>query len=121
MKICIPVRDNNGKDSIVHDHFGSAPGFLICSTQTNEMEYIDNNNQHHSHGMCHPLNAFVGKEIDAVVCMGMGMRAVQKLNEAGIKAYCTSGKTVQDILDKMKANAMEEITAQNACARHGCH
>ena len=59
--------------------------------------------------------------IDAVVCQGMGMRAVQKLNEANIKAYKASAETVADIIKKFKGNELEEITAQNACAQHGCH
>ena len=49
------------------------------------------------------------------------MRAVQKLNEAGIKAYQASGDTVAEVVKKYKGNELREITVQNACAQHGCH
>jgi len=51
----------------------------------------------------------------------MGMRAVQKLNEASVKAYRADGQSVADIINKFKAGELEEITVQNACAQHGCH
>jgi predicted Fe-Mo cluster-binding NifX family protein len=121
MKICIPVKDNNAKESIVHDHFGSAPGFMIHCTRTGETTYVENDNQHHEHGMCQPMNLLAEQMIDMVVCMGMGMRAVQKLNEAGIKAYRAEGRTVQDIIDKVAKDALQEITIQNACTQHNCH
>jgi predicted Fe-Mo cluster-binding NifX family protein len=71
--------------------------------------------------MCTPLGALSGKNIDAVVCGGMGARAVQKLNEAGIKAYRVTTGTVQEIIDSLKKGGLEEITVQNACMRHNCH
>ena len=34
MKICIPVNENNGVDSSVSAHFGSAPFFMIVDSDT---------------------------------------------------------------------------------------
>ncbi|MFA6142021.1 MAG: NifB/NifX family molybdenum-iron cluster-binding protein [Candidatus Omnitrophota bacterium] len=121
MKICIPTETNQGKESKVHGHFGSAPYFTIYDTETDSVEIINNSNQHHSHGMCQPMNALMGKKIDAVVSGGMGARAVQKLNEGGIKAYLAISGTVADIVSQFIKGGMAEITAQNACAQHGCH
>ncbi len=33
MKICFPVNSENGLDSIVFNHFGSAPFFIIFDTE----------------------------------------------------------------------------------------
>jgi predicted Fe-Mo cluster-binding NifX family protein len=121
MKICIPTATNFGKDADVFGHFGSAPYFTIYDTDADIVEIIDNSNQHHSHGMCQPMAALNGKNIDAVVCGGMGMRAVQKLNESGIKAYLASAGTVEEIVDQYKSGGLNEITAQNACNQHDCH
>jgi len=121
MKICVPTESKEGQNAKVHGHFGSAPYFTIVDTEKNSVEIIDNANQHHSHGMCQPMNALVGKEIDAVVTGGMGGRAVQKLNEGGIKAYRAILGTVADIVSQFTKGGLEEITAQNACAQHDCH
>lgn len=121
MKICIPTETNEGKAAEVYGHFGSAAYFTIFDTENDSVEIIINANQHHSHGMCHPMNALTGKKIDAVVSVGMGARAVQRLNEAGIKAYRAIPGTVADIANQFTKGGLEEITVQNACSQHGCH
>jgi len=121
VKICIPTVTKEGKSARVHEHFGSAPYFTVCDTDQNKIEIIDNSNQHHSHGMCHPMASLVGKGIDAVVTGGMGTRAVQKLNEGGIKAYRAIPGTVEDLLKQFLKGSLQEITIHNSCAQHGCH
>ena len=121
MKICIPTEGREGVDAKVHGHFGSAQYFTIYDTDKKIVDIIDNTNAHHSHGMCHPIGVLGSSGIDAVVCQGMGMRAVQKLNESGIKAYRVIGDTVADVIKKYENNELEVITPQNACAQHGCH
>ena len=121
MKICIPVETDMGKEAKVYGHFGSAPYFSIYDTDKDDCETIDNSNQHHAHGTCHPLTVLEGKGIDAVICNGMGTRAIQKLNDAGIRAYTASGNNVREIIDKYRSNELEEMTIDSACHRHGCH
>jgi len=121
MKICIPILENEGLKSEVNAHFGSAPYFLIYNTEDKAFEIVNNSDSHHMHGMCHPLKALDNKGIDAVVCGGMGARAVQKLNEGGIKAYRANAETVQGIIKNYKERKLEEITVDNACINHSCH
>jgi predicted Fe-Mo cluster-binding NifX family protein len=121
MKLCMPTETNEGRAAHVYGHFGSAPYFTIYDTEKDHFEIVNNSNQHHAHGMCHPMNALMGKEINAVVCGGMGARAVQKLNEGGIKAYRAVPGTVADIAEQFLKGGLEEITVTNACAQHGCH
>ena len=121
IRICIPTESKEGLSATASGHFGSSPYFTIYDTEKGSVEIIENTNQHHSHGMCTPLGALSGKNIDAVVCGGMGARAVQKLNEAGIKAYRVTPGTVQEIIDSLKKGGLEEITIQNACMQHNCH
>lgn len=121
MKICIPTETNKGKAANVYGHFGSAPYFTICDIKDDTIEIIDNANQHHQHGMCQPLNALNGKRIDAVVCGGMGARAVMMLNEGGIKTYRAIAGSVEEVIKSYREGALEEITIENACASHGCH
>jgi len=121
MRLCIPTQTNLGQEAQVHAHFGSAPYFTIYDLERDICEIVDNSNQHHSHGTCHPLGVLDGKEIDAVVCSGMGKRAIQKLNDAGIRVCRASGVKVEDIVREYRIGGVQEMTAQDACAHHGCH
>jgi predicted Fe-Mo cluster-binding NifX family protein len=121
MRICIPTGSKEGKTAVVYGHFGSAPFFTVYDTKKDSVEIIENANEHHEHGMCNPMGNLRGKNIDAVVCGGMGGRAVQKLNEDGIKAYRASVGTVKDIAEQYVKGGLQEITVQNACAQHDCH
>ena len=121
MKICIPIETNEGLKANVFAHFGSAPYFLIYNTQKRTFEVINNRDSHHVHGMCHPLKVLESETINAVVCRGMGARAVQKLNEGRIRAYKASAETVQEIVERYMEGKLEEITVDNACIDHNCH
>ena len=120
MRICIPTETNEGKSAQVYGHFGSAPYFTIYDTENESIEVVNNANEHHSHGTCHPMGALTGKSVDAVVCGGMGANALQKLNEAGIKVYVAASGTLEEIIKKYKEDKLEEITALNSCNRHHC-
>ncbi|HSV43309.1 MAG TPA: NifB/NifX family molybdenum-iron cluster-binding protein [Candidatus Bathyarchaeia archaeon] len=121
MKLCIPTETNEGLNAPVFGHFGSAPFFTMVDTDTRAVQVVDNTNAHHEHGMCHPLGVLGTAAFDAVVCQGMGTRAVQKLNDAGIKAFRAQAQTVEDVIKQYIGNELSEITVDNACAQHGCH
>ena len=120
MRICIPTRTKDGRKAAVYEHFGSAPCFTIYDVERDAIDIIDNFNQHHSHGLCQPTTALSGKNIEVVVCKGMGARAVQKLNEGGIRAYRAVAGTVEEIIREYEHGTLEEITAENACDQHSC-
>jgi predicted Fe-Mo cluster-binding NifX family protein len=105
----------------VHGHFGSAPCFTVYDTEADSFEIINNSNEHHSHGLCHPMGVLDSAKIDAVLCRGMGVRAVQKLNEAGVKAYRTDAETVEQVIACYRSGSVEEITVEKACTQHQCH
>ena len=121
MRICIPTETDMCHEAKVYGHFGSAPYFTIYDTDKDDCETVDNSNQHHVHGTCNPIDALKGKDIDAVVCNGMGKRAIEKLNEAGIRVYRASGAKVEEIVKEYRDSDLEEITEKNACGHHGCH
>lgn len=121
MRICVPTTTAEGAKALAYGHFGSAPHFTIVDTVTGSYETVDNAGQHHAHGMCHPLGMLEGRRIDAVVVAGIGARALQKLNEGGIKVYRTIPGTVEEIAGKFGTGQLEEMTLENACAGHGCH
>ncbi len=117
MKVCFPVEENKGLDSIVYSHFGSAPLFVKVDTDTMAFEVLQNSDQHHAHGMCHPLKALSGHEIDAVVLGGIGAGALAKLNAAGIAVYKSSAPTVRENLDLVVQKKLRPM--DGACGGHG--
>ncbi len=121
MKICVPTETAEGAKAQAYGHFGSAPHFTIVDTVTGATEIVGNAGQHHAHGMCHPLGILEGHRIDAVVCAGMGARALQKLNEGGIRVFLTIPGTVEEIVGKFGTGELEELTLENACGQHRCH
>jgi predicted Fe-Mo cluster-binding NifX family protein len=121
MKLCIPVLASKGLKSTVSPHFGGAPYFIIVDTENNAVEEVQNQNEHHAHGMCHPLKSLQGILIDAMICSGIGAGALNKLHQAGIKVYNASGETVEELVNNFKGNKMEEINPDEVCRNHGCH
>jgi len=119
MKLCFPIEANNGVESIVFGHFGSAPIFYIYDTDTGVNEIIDNQNLGHAHGMCSPLQALNGKTIDAIVVGGIGAGAINKLNMMGIKVYIAKEDTIQKNIELFNNQSMPEITLDHACNQHG--
>ncbi len=122
MKICFPVERNEGLDSPVFGHFGSAPLFMVVDTETREVREIANRDLHHAHGACSPLKALGGQAADAIVVGGIGAGALMGLNRAGLKVYQAEGATIADNLASLRADGLPELTADQVCGghAHGC-
>jgi len=121
IRICIPTDTDEGLGAKVNIHFGSAPYFTIYDTDKEEVTIINNENKHHAHGMCQPMTVLESECIDCVLCSGMGVRAVIKLNEGGIRAYRATTGTVRDIAKLYKESRLKEITPEAACDHTDCH
>ncbi|HOJ63281.1 MAG TPA: NifB/NifX family molybdenum-iron cluster-binding protein [Spirochaetota bacterium] len=123
MKICLPTKGEKGLSEIVYGHFGSAPYFTIYDTNEKSIQIVQNNNQHHNHGACQPLDVISKYNVEVIITNGMGKRAVQLLNNSGIKVYLLNGNTVEEAVKKFEANELTELTYENACGNHGygCH
>lgn len=121
MKLCMPTMTDNGLSAKVFEHFGSAPFFTIVDTESQKVTVIANSNQHHAHGMCHPAGALEGHEVDAVVCGGMGARAIQRLNHSGIKVFKANPGSVEAMIGQFKENSLLELTIQDACVQGHQH
>ncbi len=76
MKICFPSETDQGMKAALYGHFGSAPYFTIVDTESSRVEVHDNRGRVHAHGACLPAGALEGLGVEAVVCGGMGLRAL---------------------------------------------
>ncbi len=122
MKVGFAVSENQGLDSKVYDHFGSAPAFIIVDTECNEVTVVENKDAHHAHGACNPLLALDGRDVDAVVVGGIGAGALTKLNAAGIRVYRSKGRTIHENLELFGQGRLEELSVYSSCRGHdrGC-
>jgi predicted Fe-Mo cluster-binding NifX family protein len=122
MKVGFAVQENEGMESRVYDHFGSAPAFIIVNTEGKEVLTVNNKDLHHVHGACNPMMALDGKGVDAMVVGGIGAGALVKLNASGIKVYGAGAPTVKGNLALLSENKLQELSVNNACRAHqgGC-
>lgn len=119
MNICIPVEADEGLDSLVCGHFGSAPTFMVVDTDTGDCCAIANGNPHHGHGMCAPLQSLQGERIDGMVVGGIGRGALNKFDAAGIRVYLTEHETVGEVVAAFKVGSLRSMPPSMACAHHG--
>jgi predicted Fe-Mo cluster-binding NifX family protein len=119
MKVGFAVQLNQGLESVVYGHFGSAPAFVIVDTDLKRVSSVDNTNAHHVHGACNPIMALGGNAIDAMVVGGIGPGAIMKLNEMGVKVYRAGAATVNDNIALLSENRLQEISMNDTCREHG--
>ena len=122
MKIGFAVQENEGMESRVYDHFGSAPAFLIVDTEGKDVLTVNNRDLNHVHGACNPVMALDGKSVDAMVVGGIGAGALVKLNALGIKVYGASAPTIKENLALLSEDKLQELSVDNSCRAHqgGC-
>ena len=88
MKVCVPVSENKGMESVPFGHFGSAPEFVICDLESNEVKSINNGDLGHEHGKCQPLKALEGNKVDAIIVGGIGAGACPRRRRPGQLHCC---------------------------------
>lgn len=119
MKVCFPVQENQGLESQVFGHFGSAPGFVVVDIITNELTMINNSDQIHEHGACNPVAGLGGHHVDAIVVGGIGGGALHKLNSAGMRVFKSQSGTIGENIELLRANTLPEYMPGHTCGGHG--
>lgn len=120
MKVCFPVKSNEGMNSIPYNHFGSAPEFVICDLESNDVKTIGNGDLGHEHGKCQPIKALSGEVVDAVVVGGIGKGAIVKLNSMGIKVYQAIEGNIEENINSLKSGELKEFDSSHTCNHDGC-
>lgn len=118
MKLCFPVLENNGLESRLYGHFGSAPRFVMVDTETSEVTSINSSNRVHQHGACNPIAGLGGHPVDAIVVGGIGGGALHKLNAAGVRVFQGQEGTIAKNLALFRADALPEYAPGHTCGGH---
>jgi predicted Fe-Mo cluster-binding NifX family protein len=119
VKICIPTENGSGIEARLCDHFGSAPYFIIVEPETGSYEVVSNNNEHHAHGQCMPMQQLSGLDLDSVVCRGMGRNALARFASGGITVFTTRSQTVSEVIEEARNGLLQPLDPSGACAGHG--
>lgn len=119
MKVCFPVQHDNGMESVVYNHFGSAPIFLVVDTDTNSIASISNADQNHAHGACNPTKALDNQKVDAIVVGGIGAGALSRLNQMGIAVHRSQTETISGNMTLFAQKNLPLLTLQGCCGSHG--
>lgn len=119
MKVCFAVQKDAGVESVVYDHFGSAPAFIVVDTEAADAAVtVNNRDLNHVHGACNPIQAIGGLKPDAVVVGGIGAGAINRLNAEGVKVYRSAAETVKQNLVLLKESKLSKLSVRNACGGH---
>jgi predicted Fe-Mo cluster-binding NifX family protein len=107
MKLAFPVKENNGLESIIDDHFGVAEKFLIVDLSTRKFELRENQKLSGDGHKC--KTGVLGKEeqIDAVITRCMGDGSQRSLAASGIKVFQAREGTVRENLELLEKNELK--------------
>lgn len=118
MKAAFPTNNENGLNSVVFNHFGTARFFILVDTETREYEVKENSDLDHVHGQCQPLKALGAVKTDAIVVGGIGKGALNKLLAAGIKTFRAAEGSVEMNLDLLDDGKLPEFLPGETCKGH---
>ncbi|MCK4910070.1 MAG: NifB/NifX family molybdenum-iron cluster-binding protein [Thermodesulfovibrionales bacterium] len=119
MKVCFPVESDEGLESTVFGHFGSAGAFVVVDTEDGGHKVLMNNDAHHAHGMCSPLKALGGESVDSIVVGGIGAGALGKLAAMGIEVFRANEGTVNENLAHLQKSELVRFSPALTCGGHG--
>ena len=118
MKVAIPTLDDRGLEGEVSPHFGQAAFHTIVDMETGAVCAKANNGQHFG-GAMRPAEVMLQLGIDAVLCSGLGQRAVRLFQDAGIAVFCGAEGTVQTALSAYREGKLLPATESTSCPGHG--
>ena len=121
MKLCIPTVESAGLHGRMSGHFGSAPFFTMVDTESGACVVVANGGAVHQHGTCEAAGGMEGHAVDAVVCRGLGRRALAGLAAAGIAVYVADAEDAAAALAQYRAGSLSPMAEAAACGGGAGH
>lgn len=117
MKIGIPSMGNKGLKESVGEHFGRVPAYTIVDTDNNEVTTLANTSEHLG-GRGYPAEILSEAGVEAMICSGIGRRAISMFAEKGIKVYAGASGTVEETMERFRKGELPECGEDSACSQH---
>ncbi|MHC1579521.1 MAG: NifB/NifX family molybdenum-iron cluster-binding protein [Candidatus Alkanophagales archaeon] len=117
LRVAVPTY-RGGLDDLVCEHFGRAPTFTIVDLETGDVEVLQNYSEHFG-GSGYPPEILAEKGVSAVLCKGLGPKALAMFRQLGIEVYVGASGTVRDAVRDFQARMLREASEMDTCDRHG--
>ena len=117
MKICIPTVGNGGLDDIVGEHFGRVSTYTLVNLDTEEVKVVSNTS-HHKGGYGNPPEIMAKEGVNAMVCQGLGRRAISMFEGFGITVYIGASGTVRNAVYTFKKGKLQKASESDGCGKH---
>ncbi|MBU1221729.1 NifB/NifX family molybdenum-iron cluster-binding protein [Myxococcota bacterium] len=118
MKTCVPVTGKDPENSNINPHFGSASFYAVYDSEKDTIIIEDASKDEHEHGMCNPAQTVMSHGADSVIVSGIGFKAIQKLNAAGIKVFQAETFDLMNEINKLKNGLLKEFDSDSSCHGH---
>ncbi|MBN1234948.1 MAG: NifB/NifX family molybdenum-iron cluster-binding protein [Methanotrichaceae archaeon] len=117
MKISIPTMGDRGMEEAICQHFGRAPTFTIIDVDSGDIKVLPNVSEHMG-GKGLPTEIMFAEGVKVMIVGGLGPKAVQAFNQAGIEVFVGAAGTVKDAVDDWRAKMLARADLDNACSDH---
>jgi len=121
MKIAVTVENNNGLESLVAQHFGHAPFFMLVDVENGEVTAAQ--------GFANPfagahqpgqIPGFIHEQkANVMLSGGMGARAIEFFEQYGIHAATGASGTVRQSLENYLGGKLKEAAPCDESVAHG--
>jgi predicted Fe-Mo cluster-binding NifX family protein len=117
-KIAITAESDNGLDSIVAQHFGHAPYFILADVEKGEVTRVQGvaNPFAEAHEPGQIPNFIKQQQAHVILSGGMGGRAIQFFEQMGIQVATGASGTVRQTLENYLGGQLKEAAP---CLEHG--
>jgi predicted Fe-Mo cluster-binding NifX family protein len=117
VKAIVPVKELNGMDSKIHDHFGRAPYFAILNIRQDEVTiedfYLNEFLDRKKHIGLHVVKVLVNYDLDMLFTSKIGEISFSLLKENCIDIYQVEGEdlTIKHVMERYQQNQLARIIA----------
>lgn len=115
MKICIPTMGNKGLEDTVNEHFGRSSYYTVIDTDTNDINVISSA-ENKTHGTCSPVELILDSGAEALICKGIGMKAMNFFSNSNISVYTCNANLVKNALEMFQNNKLVKMNPEDGCA-----
>ena len=121
MKIAVTAENNNGLESLVAQHFGHAAFFILVDMENSEVSAVESvaNPFAEAHEPGQIPDFIKQQKADVILSGGMGGRAIEFFEQAGIKAATGAAGTVRQSLENYLGGKLQEAAPCDESVEHG--
>ncbi|SRR6056297_470102 len=106
MKIAIPVNGQK-KGDLVAPHFGRAENLMVYDDQKKTYKFYENPEAAGKEK--YPPDFLHEKGVTAVICFGLGEKAIKKFNNYGVKLYHAKQGSLHHNLEELKKGNLDKL------------